>query len=93
MEINLDTKLNAIRARQANPTKSPAPPKPIDSATFTGADRLNQALAATPQVRPKEVQRAKELIGDVTYPPPETIRRISVLLAMHLDLDSAPDSD
>ncbi|MHC1765490.1 MAG: hypothetical protein AB9869_14510 [Verrucomicrobiia bacterium] len=62
-----------------------------DSARFDAADELDRALRAEPEVRPGEVERAERLIGDVAYPPPETIRRLAVLLAMHLDDSPAPE--
>lgn len=69
------------------------PPAPggqgADTAQFDRAAALNRALADTPEGRPGEVERARELIGDVTYPPPETIKRIASLLALHLEDEPA----
>ncbi len=55
-----------------------------DSAQFDQAAALNRALADTPDLRPGEVERARALIGDVTYPPRETIQRIASLLALNV---------
>jgi hypothetical protein len=64
-----------VRGREAAPS---------DSADFSEADALNQALRAEPEVRAEAVARARELIGDVKWPPREAIEQISNLLAVHL---------
>jgi hypothetical protein len=54
---------------------------------------LTAALKNTPESRDDVVRRATELVGDVNYPPPETIRMISNLLAIQMhaqDQDNAP---
>lgn len=53
-----------------------------DTAQFDRATALDRALMDTPDLRPGEVARARVLIGDVSYPPPQTIQRIASLLAM-----------
>jgi hypothetical protein len=62
-------------------------PTATDTAQFDKTDGLDRSLKNTPDSRPEAVARAQQLIGDVTYPPRETIRRLAVLLAMHLDND------
>lgn len=62
-----------------------------DTAQFDRTTALNRALADTPDLRPAEVERARDLIGDVSYPPPETIKRIASLLATNLS-DEAADA-
>jgi hypothetical protein len=52
--------------------------------SFEGAAAVERALARTPDVRQEVIEHAKRLVGDPTYPPPETIRRLSQLLAMRL---------
>ena len=52
---------------------------------FANAHALEARLAATPDVRPEVVERAKQLIGDPTYPPSEAIQRIATLLAMETE--------
>ncbi|MFO1497044.1 MAG: hypothetical protein U1G07_01380 [Verrucomicrobiota bacterium] len=86
MEVKLDTNINAVSHRPITKPANPAPPA-TDSTRFDGAEQLNQSLQTTPESRPDVVARAQQLIGDVTYPPPETIRRLATLLAMHLDKD------
>ena len=55
-----------------------------EGASFDGAAALNRALADTPDLRADQVERARLLIGNVNYPPAQTIRRIASLLASHL---------
>ena len=57
----------------------------IDSAAFGRAEALNEALQATPSVRPEIVAQARQFIGDVKYPPAEIIHGIVKLCAMNLD--------
>ncbi len=55
-----------------------------DTAQFDHATALDRALMDTPDLRPGEVERARVLIGDVSYPRPESVRRIASLLATNL---------
>lgn len=45
---------------------------------------LTRALQDAPASRAEVVRRAIELVGEPNYPPPETIRRISHLLAIQM---------
>jgi hypothetical protein len=53
------------------------------SVDFSSSERLEENLRNLPEVRPEVVQRGRELVADVNYPPPEGIRRISQLLAIN----------
>lgn len=55
-----------------------------DEVAFENSRALTTALQNTPESRDDVVQRATELVGDVNYPPPETIRMISNLLALQM---------
>jgi hypothetical protein len=57
-----------------------------EAASFAGATALETALKSTPDSRPEAVDRARELINDAAYPPAETMRKISTLLAANSDL-------
>jgi hypothetical protein len=46
---------------------------------------LDQALASVPDVRPEVVERARNLVNLVQYPPAETMRKIARLLAMEIE--------
>jgi hypothetical protein len=58
-----------------------------DTAPFHQAAQLDQALDATPDVRPDVVQRGRELVKNVHYPSMETMRQIATLLAIHLNTE------
>lgn len=58
-----------------------------EQVNLEGAAAVNRALQATPAVRPEVVERARTLVGDPTYPPRETILKLSHLLAMNLPSD------
>ncbi len=55
-----------------------------DYPTFAGAEALNDEYRQEPEVRIDAVSKAKELVAQATYPPPETIKRIANLLAMEV---------
>ncbi|HXG49545.1 MAG TPA: hypothetical protein VNO52_18125 [Methylomirabilota bacterium] len=55
-----------------------------DEVTLENARALHRALEKTPDSRADMVERAAQLVGDVNYPPPETIQKISHLLALTL---------
>jgi len=88
MEIKLSHNLAAV-SRLAN---GPARPRETqaggDAAAFDRAEALNQALAATPDVRPEVVARTRALVADANYPPRETIERLATLFALNLDTDT-----
>lgn len=55
-----------------------------DEVAFENSRALATALQNTPASREDIVRRATELVGDANYPPPETIRMISHLLAIQM---------
>jgi len=54
---------------------------------FENSRALTTALLSTPESRDDVIRRATELVGDVNYPPPETIRMISHLLAIQMQTE------
>lgn len=84
MEIKLESHVTPIDRGSANRAPQRAR-TPADSTRFHQAEQLSQALRAAPDARPEAVERAEHLIGDVNYPPRETIQRLATLMAMHLD--------
>ncbi len=52
--------------------------------TFVRTESLERALQDTPKLRPEKVERARELVADVKYPPDEMLDRIANLLAIHV---------
>lgn len=57
------------------------------------ARALTTALKETPESRDDVVRRATELVSDVNYPPPETIRMISNLLAIQIQTQAGSQDD
>jgi len=92
MEIN--TNLNAGAAGRVGPSRPPVPAAKVitDEAVFAQSSALNDAMNSQPGSRVEAVERAKNLVADVHYPPRETIQRISNLLAMHLTPDAGSAS-
>jgi hypothetical protein len=62
-----------------------------EEVAFENSRALTTALKNTPESREDVVRRATELIGDVNYPPPDTIRMISNLLAIQMQSESGAD--
>ena len=56
-----------------------------DQVAIENSRALSHALRETPEIRAEIVRRATELVGEPTYPPPETIRKISHLLAIQMN--------
>ena len=83
MEVHANNNTNGVNpARYSSvPTRRPVE-STQDEANFEGAAAVNQALEATPATRVEAVDRASGLIGDLAYPPRETILRLSHLLAL-----------
>ena len=56
-----------------------------DAANFSGSTALNTALQSLPDARPEVVEVGKTLASDSSYPPPVVIKRISHLIAAHVN--------
>jgi hypothetical protein len=82
MEVKANINIDAAQRVVVNPVRSQRASAGADTASFQNVEALDQALQATPEVRPEAVAHAQELIGDVKYPPADTIRSISALLAI-----------
>ncbi len=89
MEVHLNSNLDAVVRSAASGSKPrvQSTQEPSDT-SFAQTDSLNEALKSTPDVRPKAVARARELVASPLYPPTETIRQISSLLAMNMEQSS-----
>jgi hypothetical protein len=55
-----------------------------DQQDFSQTDALRGALDTLPSSRPEKIQRARELVNQVDYPPVKTIRQLSDLLAVKI---------
>lgn len=85
MEIHFHLKnLDAVKG---GPVARPAQPEATtatEDVALENSRALTQALHQTPESRADKVRRASELVGQPDYPPPETIRKISHLLAIQI---------
>jgi hypothetical protein len=82
MEIDPSSKTGAVyKAADRPPLVRPAK-GPVDQAVFNRSEALDRAFSQVPEVRPERVAHARDLIGQVNYPPRETIAKISQLLAL-----------
>ena len=84
MEVKANQNVDVASRVIVNQTKPRPAAVGSDTTSFTRVAALDEALQATPAVRPEAVARAKELIGDVKYPPADTINGIATLLALKL---------
>jgi hypothetical protein len=83
---NLDTVGVAAPVRNA-PKEMPTSAA-YEEVALENSRALTVALHETPEIRADIVRRATELVGEPSYPPPETIRKISHLLAIQLHQES-----
>ena len=86
MEISFHLRsLDATDASLVSKPGSRAAQAAQDEVAFENSRALTTALQNTPESREDVVQRASKLVSDVHYPPPETIRMISHLLAIRIN--------
>jgi len=90
MKITLNTNLEPATGVTSSQSRVRPPQTGSDTASFKRVEALNEALRATPLVRPGRVAQAQQLMGDVQYPPAEIIQGLASLFAMNLD-DLSPD--
>lgn len=84
MQIDPNMSVGAVARTPSQPPAAANAKVPQDQAAFTESEALNEQLKVTPDVRSDKVDQAISLIGQVEYPPPQVIRRISSLLALKL---------
>ena len=70
------------------PKRSARPaPAAADPTSFARADALNTSIQTVPDSRTEAVDRARSLIRDANYPPPEVLRSVANLLANNIPSD------
>jgi hypothetical protein len=84
MEIQPNQKTSGLSPAAMNRTATRRPQTTTDHVSFAASAAVNRALEHTPDKRVEVVERARTLVGDPSYPPRETIHRLSELLAMRL---------
>ena len=85
MEVNNNNNIDTAQWVKVNQTRQRSPQSGSDTTSFYRVEALDQAMQATPAVRPEAVDRAKKLIADIRYPGDETIRGIASLLALNIE--------
>jgi len=94
MEIQPGNRISPPLVRVPRASR-PATGGAADACEFTGAESLQQALAATPEVRPEAVERGRALLATPGYPSREVLSGVAGRLASALDpagsgVDGAP---
>lgn len=84
MEVKLNTNANPIGPVSAGQPKKNEVKVEGGGAAFDKTEALNQMLRQSADSRTEEVAKAREKMALTPYPPPEAIRKISALLAMHI---------
>ena len=93
MEVNFHLRnMDRIRSPHTVKPDQRAAEVARDEVAFENSRALATALLNTPESRDDVVQRAAGLISDVNYPPRETIRMISNLMAMQMSADDGGSS-
>ena len=88
MQVN--TNISTDAGNRVPPPAPQAPPVKVaaDSVNFSSTTQLERMLRDEKDVRAEEVERAMSLVGQVSWPPPQTIRRIASLLAIKVPPNS-----
>jgi len=81
MQIDPNTRTNFLEGITPAKSSVPPPPKEEAAAAFHDSEALNQAIHDLDEVRTEKIERAMNLVGQVQWPPGDTIRRIAHLLA------------
>jgi len=86
MEITPNSHVEPAPRVSAGAVKARAPQTDTgnDSVAFSRSAALEQALKATADVRAGVVDRARQLVSSVKYPPAAAIEGIAALLALKL---------
>lgn len=85
MQINPNSPLRPVPTVGNSPWAPVKPRGEQGTVDFKATEALEKALERAPDVRPEKVEKARQEVGQVDYPPKETIQRISQLLALNWD--------
>jgi hypothetical protein len=84
MRVNPNSETSGVTGIPNRPVKQ-QPNLGQDETTLISADKVDRAFAQTPEVRAEKVAQAQKLVSDLSYPPQVLIKKLSALLAAHLD--------
>ena len=85
MKVNTNSGVTGVGGPVSPKRPAPAASKAPEAPSFAGATELETALKSAPDSRPEAVDRARELLNDASYPSPDTLKKISGLLAANSD--------
>jgi hypothetical protein len=88
MQVNPNYNMAAVPNVGVKPAGVRGSEPAREDTSFTETTALNQALGSVPDSRQDQVERARQLIDDVNYPPPEGINKIAHLLALNFAAES-----
>lgn len=89
MDIRPTGKTDPLTRLGVNGSRKPAPNSAADKTDFSDTAAIRESLAGLPDSRTEVVTHGRELVAQATYPPPETIKRISNLLAVKINTPQA----
>lgn len=85
MQIDPNARTNIVEGIATTPPQAARPLRKDAIASFHEAEILNQAIQELDEVRNEKIERALNLVGQVQWPPGDTIRRIASLLAAKME--------
>ncbi len=85
MQVETNNRLDAVHGVTQTLYPALGPSQPEVLIDFQDVQALTLALKRQEDVREAEVEKALNLIGQVEWPPAETIRRITSLLAAKMN--------
>jgi hypothetical protein len=80
MHIDLSTLRLTAKLNTRSPNAFRTEPGRTDE--FSDARVLDLRLREQPDIRTDKLEEAQRMVADRTYPPPETIQKLALLLAM-----------
>ena len=88
MEVNTSFSASGVGGITPQKPFAPAAKNAAAPDSFASSSALERAVRNLPASRPAAVARAAALAADPNYPPPATLRQISLLLAENLTSQS-----
>ena len=84
MDIRPTGNTDPLKHLGVNGSRKPAPTTAGDKTDFSDTAAIRESLARLPDSRAEVVTQGRELVVQSNYPPPQTITRISNLLAVKI---------
>ncbi len=84
MEIRSSSKPEQVPTIAGKVTSKATSSLGVDTAQFGTSNEIRDSLNQLPDSRSERIKKGQELVAKSDYPPSETIKRLSTLLAIHL---------